>query len=487
VQVDARPNPGGSDQIINLAGQLPGSAPGGALSYSAAADFTGDGLDEILFVAQSASGNSRAIGLVATAADTTNPGQGVRVGPVIDLGVLVFNPHQIAIDTSTGTPRIFVAGTTGPSTSLCPGGTGLALQRLTVNPQTLALIPQGVVPVNLPVEEEDACMKTFSIDVGWFGATHGQLAVAYAVPGGTVKVIPIDVNAQGNLLPKTLFDTGSAVGVGRTWLRSGEFDWTRTFDQAALVIAGQENSLRILTFGQNLTVQSGPVSTAIGQFPLCVGDVAVGNFDHMQENPTPPPDTLRNPNLQLAAFLQTTCGTGNFAVQIWEVTLVDPTSGAFQVGPGSTVYSFNAASGNESVDPLSMVMAAVDLQGRSLRLGAPIKATIASRSQPAVVVGVPPMHVDFVTPVGKTAPQVLNVSVVKDGFYAQYNIIDQTDQKSSSQHTTSWSTGTKEEADLSFGIGDVAEGEGFDQTYQSAEQAWKANVQSTTEYGSASE
>ena len=128
--------------------------------------------------------------------------------------------------------------------------------------------------------------------------------MAYAVQGGTVKVIPIDFDAQGNPVQKPLFDTEQAVGTGRAWLRSGQFDWSGAFDQAALLISsGQENSLRILTFDQNLTVQSGPVATIPAS--ICVGDVAVGNFDSMQANPTPPPDTIRNPNLQLAAFLQT--------------------------------------------------------------------------------------------------------------------------------------------------------------------------------------
>jgi hypothetical protein len=96
------------------------------------------------------------------------------------------------------------------------------------------------------------------------------------------------------------------------------------------------------------------------------------------------------------------------------------------------------------------------------------------------------MHVDFVTPIGRSTPQVLNVSVVPDGFYAQYDTTNQTSLQSSSQHTTSWSVGAKEDASFSWGVGDAAEGEGFDNTDTfAAEQAWKWNVQSTTDYGSA--
>ena len=137
------------------------------------------------------------------------------------------------------------------------------------NPQSLTLSQTFPgFPVNIPEGssdplDDDACLQTLSIDVGRFGSpTRGQLAVAYAVVGGTVKVIPFDVDAQGNLVQMPLYDTGQAVGDGRAWLRSGQFDWTSAFDQAALLISsGQENLLRILSVDQTLTVQSGPVAT----------------------------------------------------------------------------------------------------------------------------------------------------------------------------------------------------------------------------------
>ena len=44
------------------------------------------------------------------------------------------------------------------------------------------------------------------------------------------------------------------------------------------------------------------------------------------------------------------------------------------------------------------VLLAADLQGRSKRLGAPEKVTIGSHTQPDIVLGLPPMHVDFVAP-----------------------------------------------------------------------------------------
>src|SRR2546428_2147792 len=126
----------------------------------------------------------------------------------------------------------------------------------------------------------------------------------------------------------------------------------------------------------------------------------------MQANPAPPPAMIRNPNLQLAVFLQLSCGGQAFAVQIFDVNPADTSQGTFQMGQ-STVYRLQAA----TVNPFSMSMAAVDTQGRSLRLGAPNKV-VNERTQATVVIAAPPMHVDYITPVLAAAPEVLNLSAI---------------------------------------------------------------------------
>jgi hypothetical protein len=338
--IDARPNDGSPSNVpgsVDLSALIGGPLP----LYSAAADFTGDGLDEILFALGDTTGG---MALVATAVDTTDPSKGLTFvvppagTPGAKLNGMFFDHPPFAIDTSTGTSRVFFPTGGGGGTDCGGYQSGLGISSYTVDPQSLTLTNLQTFQVNIP--EGSACLHMTSIAVGRFAtATHGQLAVAYAVQGGTVRVIFIDVDAQGNLSQMTRYDSGQGVGTGQAWIRSGQFDWSGAFDQAALLISsGQENSLRILTFDQNLTVQSGPVGT----FPafICVGDLAVGNFDHMQANPAPPPAMIRNPNLQLAAYLQIECGTGNFAVQIWDVNPVDTSPGQFQVGPGNTVFRF---------------------------------------------------------------------------------------------------------------------------------------------------
>ena len=141
----------------------------------------------------------------------------------------------------------------------------------------------------------------------------------------------------------------------------------------------------------------------------CPDDLAVGNFDRMQHSNPP----QREPNLQLAVASAPCNATAH--VQIFDVNpLADPTQG-FQV-TGNNVYSFSDILGGVG----RMALAAADLQGRSSRLGAPTKVTINNTTQPSTVIAMPPMHADFITAAGAKAPEVLNLSVVPEGFRTGY-------------------------------------------------------------------
>ena len=65
-----------------------------------------------------------------------------------------------------------------------------------------------------------------------------------------------------------------------------------------------------------------------------------------------------------------------------------------------------------------MSIAAGDLQGRSFRLGQGTKVTV-DRTQPTVVLAMPPMHADYISPSGNNSPTVLNLSVAPDGFTSE--------------------------------------------------------------------
>ena len=431
-----------------------------------AGDFTGDGLDEFVVFLTAVGANGSAI--VATAMDPNDPSKGLNFGPRLQFfgppSTQLPNhlePLKVTTATVLGQPRVVVAGPTDYLAQCPTRHSGLSFESYWIDPQSLALTSAGTWSANLP-EGNNSCLYFVDITAGRFGNTaHDQLVVAYAVEGGNVKILPFDIAQDGSAVQRTVYDTQQPVGTGRFWIKSGRFDWSNPFDQAALTIsAGLSsvmNTLRILTFDQNLNVQSGPVVQGSG----CIGDVAVGNFDQMQQNPLPPPAPamIRNPNLQLAVFLQDVCGGGGqgMGVQIFDVN-PSPQSG-YQLA-GHSVY-FNGEPG--AVQPQSMSIAAGDFdpQGRSYRLGNGTKITIEDYTQPSAITAMPPMHVDFVIPSGGTAPTVLNLSAVPDTFNTQYVIESVNNTDTIKTDTVSHSFGFKETLGGSLTVGDYDEGEGF--------------------------
>ena len=229
-------------------------------------------------------------------------------------------------------------------------------------------------------------------------------------------------------------------------MRSGGFNWNSAFEQAALLISNRPNlgrpSVRILNFDQNLNVQSGP-AVDFQNRDGCAHDLAVGNFDHRKSN-----STERDPNLQLAV-LSWDCGP-NASVQIFDV---DATQG-FKV-TGNSVFPIGSSEGLGS-------LATVDLQGRSLVLGAPIKVTVTGHIQPDLVLGIPPMHIDYIRdvdnlgPTGK--PAVLNLTVMPDrpdatGFNTQFEFSSTASSRVSTSNTTSWGYSTGESAGVKVTLG----------------------------------
>jgi hypothetical protein len=318
-----------------------------------------------------------------------------------------------------------------------------------------------------------------SIAAGRFGTTtHDQVAVAYSVKGYEVQIIPIAFDDRGTPSQKAVFDTGEEAGAqGKIWLRSGRFNWDSAFEQAALLISPyltddpqEVPSVRILNFDQNLNVQSGP---AVGlqngdKFAL---DLEVGNFDHRKSN-----STERDPNLQLAVLSTSAhpypdSPAAQANVQIFDV---DPTQ-RFKV-TGKSVSPVGSADGLgkwcleciQAPRPL----ATVDLQGRSLVLGAPIKVTVTGHIQPDLVLGIPPMHIDFIRDVVNLGPDgkpaVLNLTVMPDlpdgtGFNTQFEFSSTASSRLSTSNTTSWGYSKGQSAGLQVTLGNP------DASYLSAE------------------
>jgi hypothetical protein len=262
-------------------------------------------------------------------------------------------------------------------------------------------------------------------------------------------------------------DLGTMLGV--IALRSGRLNWFGQFDQAVLLAAngdfGQNPdtaTIRVLTFDENLNIANpgrlDPTDLA------CIADLAVGNFDHMQTNPNPPPATQRDPNLQLAILWQPQCGrqlTSRFAVSLYNVD----TQQNFQPSFSST-FTYQQELGQAAIN--GPHLAAGDAQGRSLLLGAPQKVTITSHIQPDIVLGIPPMHVDYIRDVNNLGPtgtpSVLNISVIPSlpapatAFNTQYSFSSSASTTASRKNTTSYAFSTKETtgSKVSYGIPDIA-------------------------------
>eukprot|EP00127_Corallochytrium_limacisporum_P000513 Clim_evm15s15 gene=Clim_evmTU15s15 len=74
-----------------------------------------------------------------------------------------------------------------------------------------------------------------------------------------------------------------------------------------------------------------------------------------------------------------------------------------------------------------------DLQGRSVKLGAPDILRVPQHMQPWIAIGKPPMHVDIIQPWGFTERTLFNFSAVPSDFYTKFSM-SQEDQTQSS-HT----------------------------------------------------
>ena len=68
-------------------------------------------------------------------------------------------------------------------------------------------------------------------------------------------------------------------------------------------------------------------------------------------------------------------------------------------------------------------LAVGDLQGRSLALGPPEKVTVTGSIQPQVILGLPPMHIDFIQDANHRSqrhPTVLNLTAMPSKYFSQY-------------------------------------------------------------------
>jgi hypothetical protein len=211
----------------------------------------------------------------------------------------------------------------------------------------------------------------------------------------------------------------------------------------------------------------------------CLYGLAVGNFDNQS-------DGQLNPALQIATLWRSMdrgsdsgckdLGTHQFnpAVRLWSVTPPPP---AQQSVDWLTMLQDFEPFGD--VRPsIGLVLAVGDLQGRSLVLGAPTVVRV-QHLQPQVILGMPPMHVDWIAPVNGTSPEVLNLSAVYGGFFSTYQTAQTDQDQSSNQGTTSFTQSLSESVTAGYKWGSAATGSITAQVTTSSSQLWEKSVAKT--------
>jgi hypothetical protein len=226
----------------------------------------------------------------------------------------------------------------------------------------------------------------------------------------------------------------------------------------------------------------------------------VGNFDHRN------PDNSHNAGWQIETYELLGGDLGHDPhINIFDINVPSPYP---PNRPGRTNWLKQRSDntygipGNDPGNPSGYIgapslgfLAPSDLRGRSLRLGTPSVVRIPQQTQPNLILGVPPMHVDYIAPndsqlaeenVGDpkkggctedvSTPCIVNLTVNPNeylgipGFSSSFEFASSEKDSSKSSSTTSWGISVKQ----SFG-GTISFGDGLATTTQS--------IKDTVKYG----
>lgn len=348
-----------------------------------------------------------------------------------------------------------------------------AVLMLNVNPKTLAVALQSKLDLSyLPLAEAQ------SVVTGNFaGDPDNQQAVALFTSQGLASLHALLISFPApNYTPTLLqdLDTGlynfklgaAASGAVHPFGNDSDAFAFGAYTQPTLAdsaLADSPYRLFIYTVANGKLVQQASLALADGPYGL-----AFGRFDNRTaagEN---------DPNLQLAMLSGSPTATPYTYypyVSIYNIGAngigYTPTLSAGQPVSFTTEFVYDT----RKIVPLytnpGIALAAGDLQGRTLRLAAPTKLTIDSHISPRTILGMPPMHVDYVTPSCSDpsfpppscySPQVVGVLARPSRNWAQFNTSLKQTEQSSTKSSTSYSFGvmTTTSASLSFGVPDLA-------------------------------
>lgn len=409
----------------------------------AAADMTGDDLTDIAFLTNTDS--TAALLQAITAADPGDPTQGFFYGTPVELP----QSHGFAMAAGDfdgdGISEVAVAYS-DPFSSPTDFSVLLFHPQVTLNAQNqvTAFTWQQVGSVSIPA----CCPFTFRLVAGHFtGLPTPQLALIYSNNNQPV-IQPISVTPVANSSQFTL-TLANALTLNQdstNWMaaQSGYLDFFENTEQVILTLQGASiNVMDVLTFDSQLNVTLAN-TLDLGTLPAIPIELALGNFDQQITDTAP----LYLEAAILTATQPQSCGSdAALTIQTYHI---DPANNYALTAGNASQVSSTCYNGE---DTLVLSLATGDTQERSLMVGAPSKLT-AQHVQPQVILGAPPMHVDYVSP-GNSAPaEVFNVSAVPNGFYSSYQTAVSNQAQSSHQGTTSYTNAVKASVSAGVKLGD---------------------------------
>ncbi len=337
-----------------------------------------------------------------------------------------------------------------------------------VDPKTLVATKAAQTTPTYP--GDSLPVSFYSITPGKFtAAAQQQLVLAAASGKSQVKFISFDfapsslqpVERGALLVPGTggLGDAPvTAPIVNFIQVQAARFAWQGSYDQVAFQYSnfGKRSSIGAdrsefiaiyklnptdLSFQQKSIVQSSDPADNTYPSPM-----ALGNFDNSQ---LVNGKRQYNPGLQIVtASTSRNSPPGQLSTNL-NIFNVDPATFRFDQVQH---FAFTAAGSSISNAPY-FFLGAADLQARSYVLGDPTKVTIQGAIQPSVIAGMPPMHIDYITPAGQNTPTIFNFSADPAGFNTSYQTSSESKVEEKNTDTISWSAGAKLTVGATLSVG----------------------------------
>lgn len=483
-------------------------AYGQVYSQVVVGDFNGNGYSDALLFYASVGSNQIEWGLNILSATDVNDTSQWAVGPQL----YNFAPSGVQVPV-TGS---FVAGDfngDGRDEIAALYTDNQTIQFFSVDPKTLAITPSASLKLPQP-------LVAGSLAAGRFRNTSNEELVAAGQLSGqangvTVYSIAVSPNQDGTFSP-AVAQTSNTAGqdVPNVSESLANATLSGTMAQAAPILNPYQGTGEQLILGLQYAFPSGdnnsdPYHTGViwfGSFDPafnfilqmsqdmldergCLINMQVGNFDNRLSSPDQNQND-HNPALQLALFENEGTGSnphpqctplgkgGTLTVKIVQVNIPDNYPPESNLGNTGWLTDTAVVTPFGSANSYAIALAAGDLQGRSLRLGQPEKVVITDQLQPDLVLGMPPMHVDWIAPhtnilnpnthpgcQDSSTPCLLNLTVQPSlpapgvGFSTIFDFSSSSSSDLERKSTTSWGLAVKQTAEekISYGIPDVAD------------------------------